>query len=449
MPVVISCTCGKRFRAKDEHVGKSAKCPFCGQILIIKGKSDDQTENHIREELLREASQSTQKSSPKGEEQSKATGKLIGIILAGLGLCILGVGLIILGLLFFSIPMIGGCIALALGCFKFGGECIKEAFMMRATQQKQALSSTVPLEEGAKVVTHSKNIHNHTPLISGSDSIETMKRKAHRLAVWSLVLGILSFAFSLFAAIPTVICGHKALSRIKETGINRSRKIAIAGIITGYIVILITALAFILPSTGEHSKTKTHRKTKQRISQKVLDPSKVDVLPTDGVYSESSGSGGNYRDPMNDYFEVQQPAEFSGVRVRRDKSKVTIMAGSDHVGEVVPASFITFYKSPKNAITVIARKTFTRIEDDFEQVLEDFLNKLPGAKIHRSRFIIIDGVKGAEIYATFRGHKILSIKYKKYGLDHTISIACSIGDFQEYQYTFVNFLRSYRGLPPK
>lgn len=43
--------------------------------------------------------------------------------------------------------------------------------------------------------------------------------KTSALAIWSLVLGILSLlCFTIFAAIPGVICGHKALSKIKNSG---------------------------------------------------------------------------------------------------------------------------------------------------------------------------------------------------------------------------------------
>lgn len=35
MPIIITCTCGKRFRAKDELAGKRTACPACGQPLTI------------------------------------------------------------------------------------------------------------------------------------------------------------------------------------------------------------------------------------------------------------------------------------------------------------------------------------------------------------------------------------------------------------------------------
>ncbi len=71
------------------------------------------------------------------------------------------------------------------------------------------------------------------PPIGGDPS----QPKTSTLAIWSLVLGILSLTcFSIFAAIPSVICGHKALSRIKRSGgALAGQGLAIAGLITGYI----------------------------------------------------------------------------------------------------------------------------------------------------------------------------------------------------------------------
>lgn len=65
----------------------------------------------------------------------------------------------------------------------------------------------------------------------------TPQPKTSALAVWSLVLGILSLlCFSILAAIPGVICGHKALSRIKgSNGSLTGGGLAIAGLVTGYI----------------------------------------------------------------------------------------------------------------------------------------------------------------------------------------------------------------------
>jgi competence protein ComGC len=70
--------------------------------------------------------------------------------------------------------------------------------------------------------------------------------KTAGLAIWSLVLGILSLTcFSIFTAIPSVICGHKALSKIKRSGGSLTGEgLAIGGLVTGYIG-LVWAIFFI------------------------------------------------------------------------------------------------------------------------------------------------------------------------------------------------------------
>ena len=78
------------------------------------------------------------------------------------------------------------------------------------------------------------------PPITGN----TPQPKTPALAIWSLVLGILSLVcFSIFAAIPGVICGHMAYSRIKRSsGALTGEGLAIAGLITGYIGIAFALL---------------------------------------------------------------------------------------------------------------------------------------------------------------------------------------------------------------
>ena len=66
------------------------------------------------------------------------------------------------------------------------------------------------------------------------------------LAIWSLVLGILGIiCCSILCAIPGVICGHKALSKIKHSGgALTGEGLAIAGLVTGYIGILLVVILF-------------------------------------------------------------------------------------------------------------------------------------------------------------------------------------------------------------
>ena len=72
--------------------------------------------------------------------------------------------------------------------------------------------------------------------------------KTSGLAIWSLVLGILSLiCFSILAGIPAVICGHTALGRIKRSsGMLEGNGLAIGGLITGYLSILLIPVIAIL-----------------------------------------------------------------------------------------------------------------------------------------------------------------------------------------------------------
>jgi hypothetical protein len=36
MAISLTCSCGKRLNAKDEHAGKRVKCPACGAVLTVE-----------------------------------------------------------------------------------------------------------------------------------------------------------------------------------------------------------------------------------------------------------------------------------------------------------------------------------------------------------------------------------------------------------------------------
>lgn len=90
--------------------------------------------------------------------------------------------------------------------------------------------------------------------MNGTPSIPPVPQppKNSALAIWSLVLGILSLTMcSLFTGIPAIICGHMACGRIKRSGgLLTGQGLALAGLITGYIslaflVVLVPLLAAI------------------------------------------------------------------------------------------------------------------------------------------------------------------------------------------------------------
>jgi competence protein ComGC len=91
----------------------------------------------------------------------------------------------------------------------------------------------------------------HHPTVRYREIHEANPMKTSRLAVTSLVLGILSLVLllvcvgSLFA-IPAVICGHMAHSRIKcSAGALSGSGMAVSGLITGYVSIALSV--FLIP----------------------------------------------------------------------------------------------------------------------------------------------------------------------------------------------------------
>ncbi len=61
--------------------------------------------------------------------------------------------------------------------------------------------------------------------------------KTSALAIWSLVTGILGFCcIGPFGILPAIICGHMALSRMKQSGGQLGGGgMAIAGLVLGYL----------------------------------------------------------------------------------------------------------------------------------------------------------------------------------------------------------------------
>ena len=84
----------------------------------------------------------------------------------------------------------------------------------------------------------------------------TSQPKTSALAIWSLVLGIMAIVFmvvciGLIFAIPAIICGHIAYSRIKSSGGQLvGAGMAIAGFATGYasLALILLLLPIAIPN---------------------------------------------------------------------------------------------------------------------------------------------------------------------------------------------------------
>jgi Domain of unknown function (DUF4190) len=84
------------------------------------------------------------------------------------------------------------------------------------------------------------------------------------VAIWSLILAVLSFTCGwLFTAIPAVICGHIARSKIRKSGGALGGKgIATAGLILGYIALVLGIMGIPLL----FSMVQSERERLQRLS---------------------------------------------------------------------------------------------------------------------------------------------------------------------------------------
>jgi hypothetical protein len=99
------------------------------------------------------------------------------------------------------------------------------------------------------------------------------------IAICSLVLAILSFACGwLFTAIPAVICGHIAFSKIRKSGGTLGGKnIAIAGLILGYIGLAIGIMGVpLLVSMIQSDRERSRRLATER-KQIASDDGKIKV----------------------------------------------------------------------------------------------------------------------------------------------------------------------------
>lgn len=94
-------------------------------------------------------------------------------------------------------------------------------------------------------------------------------------AIWSLILAILSFTCGwLFTAIPAVICGHVARSKIRKSGGTLGGKgIATAGLIIGYVALVLGIMGIpLLVSMIQLERERLHR----------LSTAKQEILSDDG-----------------------------------------------------------------------------------------------------------------------------------------------------------------------
>jgi Domain of unknown function (DUF4190) len=119
-------------------------------------------------------------------------------------------------------------------------------------------------------------------------------------AIWSLILAVLSFTCGwLFTAIPAVICGHIARSKIRKSGGALGGKgIAAAGLISGYIALVLGMGVPLLVSIIQSDRERLHRLATER-KEIASDDGKIKVTVTGtwtkltALYKQASLQVGN------------------------------------------------------------------------------------------------------------------------------------------------------------
>lgn len=109
------------------------------------------------------------------------------------------------------------------------------------------------------------------------DVVEAAKTSV--LAVWSLILGILSLVcIGFIAGIPAVICGHLARAEIRRSsGSIGGSGMALAGLITGYIgtvmgiIVMIIAIISAIALPSILTEQKSEQIEQQQIIQSISD----------------------------------------------------------------------------------------------------------------------------------------------------------------------------------
>lgn len=91
--------------------------------------------------------------------------------------------------------------------------------------------------------TTKKNPYGVEPTSAEAKQVQFSPPKNNTLAIASLILGILSIFLSIITAIPGVVTGHMALSRIKRLPADYEGKgMAITGLVFSYFFLILTVV---------------------------------------------------------------------------------------------------------------------------------------------------------------------------------------------------------------
>jgi DNA-directed RNA polymerase subunit RPC12/RpoP len=71
MAIVVVCQCGKKFHTKDENVGRKAKCPVCGNTLVIDRRAQGEALDASKEKAEAPSASTPRRVTPQAGRPSK------------------------------------------------------------------------------------------------------------------------------------------------------------------------------------------------------------------------------------------------------------------------------------------------------------------------------------------------------------------------------------------
>jgi hypothetical protein len=147
------------------------------------------------------------------------------------------------------------------------------------------LSSFPEIAEPARqrLLRRFRQISSHLPTARPPSAQETSG-----LAIASVICGVLSITIlPCFSAIPAVICGHLAKSKINaRPDLYRGEGLALAGLITGYIGLALIAL---LPSSRDRS-ARIYRGSTAGQTNEIIDDRETDLLACKSYAEDHDGA---------------------------------------------------------------------------------------------------------------------------------------------------------------
>ena len=153
-------------------------------------------------------------------------------------------------------------------------------------------------------------------------------------------------------------------------------------------------------------------------------------------------------DPVHGFFRVTLPPECKLAK-RDSATTATVTEGELGASRAVRCSRLSF-SIGQGTIAVSARETFHEMTADelMYDVVQAIILQTPSASVKDKQVRTVDGVTAVEVLVDVQrstGHKV---RFKKDGLDHTISFTCPAPSYDALRGEFLAFVGGYQSRAP-